>query len=261
MSASGAGRGRPAGSSHSEYCGLHTLFSSRNPATSRKASWATRGRTGAASASQATPGDHSASRRRRRRALSTDGDCPSASGPSRIRWSVACRAMFQIVSGSAGRSRLSRRSGPVVRREQGDRHVHHRPGDHRGRDRRPPRSPAAPRAGRAGRGRRAAGAGRAWPRSPARAARRRARAATAPRPTCPNVARATANRSQFVKACTSSSGDSPIIAASQGRRPDSPRTPRTCSSAHTRQQQAGQHGVALHRRDVGQQAAGPAAPS
>ena len=44
------------GSSHSEYCGLHTLLSSRNPATSRKASWATRGRTGAASVSQADAG-------------------------------------------------------------------------------------------------------------------------------------------------------------------------------------------------------------
>ena len=38
------------GISHSEYCGLHTLFTRRNPATSRKASWATRGRRGAFSA-------------------------------------------------------------------------------------------------------------------------------------------------------------------------------------------------------------------
>ncbi len=35
------------GTSHSEYCGLHTLFTSRKPATKRKASCATRGRRGA----------------------------------------------------------------------------------------------------------------------------------------------------------------------------------------------------------------------
>ncbi|KXP08264.1 hypothetical protein AXK57_17550 [Tsukamurella pulmonis] len=38
------------GTSHSEYCGLHTLFTNRKPATSRKASCATRGRRGAFSA-------------------------------------------------------------------------------------------------------------------------------------------------------------------------------------------------------------------
>ncbi len=36
------------GTSHSEYCGLHTLLTSRNPATIRKATCATRGRRGAA---------------------------------------------------------------------------------------------------------------------------------------------------------------------------------------------------------------------
>jgi len=35
------------GTSHSEYCGLHTLFTRRKPATRRKASCATRGRRGA----------------------------------------------------------------------------------------------------------------------------------------------------------------------------------------------------------------------
>lgn len=38
------------GTSHSEYCGLHTLLTSRNPATSRNASCATLGRRGALSA-------------------------------------------------------------------------------------------------------------------------------------------------------------------------------------------------------------------
>lgn len=38
------------GTSHSEYCGLHTLLTSRNPATMRKANCATRGRRGAFSA-------------------------------------------------------------------------------------------------------------------------------------------------------------------------------------------------------------------
>ncbi len=38
------------GTSHSEYCGLHTLFTRRNPATMRNANCATRGRRGALSA-------------------------------------------------------------------------------------------------------------------------------------------------------------------------------------------------------------------
>ncbi len=46
-----------------------------------------------------------------------------------------------------------------------------------------------------------------------------------------SVARATAKRSQLVKACTTSRGDSPIIAASHGRRPANPTTDRVISSA------------------------------
>src|SRR4029450_2945445 len=42
------------GTSHSEYCGLHTLFVTRNPATTRNVSDATRGRRGAVTAITAT---------------------------------------------------------------------------------------------------------------------------------------------------------------------------------------------------------------
>ncbi len=43
------------GTNQIEYCGLHTLVVSRNASTDKKASWASRGLTGASSASQATP--------------------------------------------------------------------------------------------------------------------------------------------------------------------------------------------------------------
>ena len=43
------------GTSHSENCGLHTLLVNRNAATTRKASWANRGRCGAVSARYAMP--------------------------------------------------------------------------------------------------------------------------------------------------------------------------------------------------------------
>jgi len=79
------GRARTAsGSSHSEYCGLHTLFRSRNPATSRNATCATRGRTGAASVSHAAPA-RKASIRTATTAFSTVGDSPAARGPSNSR--------------------------------------------------------------------------------------------------------------------------------------------------------------------------------
>lgn len=79
------------GTSHSEYCGLHTLFVSRNTATTRKHSCASRGRRGAVSATYATPRQPS-----RNSApltvLSTLGVSPASSGPSNptqpVKWEI-----------------------------------------------------------------------------------------------------------------------------------------------------------------------------
>ncbi|KID28608.1 hypothetical protein JD82_03503 [Prauserella rugosa] len=70
------------GTSHSEYCGLHTLLVSRNAATTRKHNCATRGRLGAVKATYATAAQHS-----RNSApltvLSTLGVSPDRSAPSK----------------------------------------------------------------------------------------------------------------------------------------------------------------------------------
>lgn len=86
------------GSSHSEYCGLHTLLVSRNAATARKSSCGSRGRRGASRPRASTPAS----------ATST----LSAATP--LTWgaglpapaAIAC-SPYQSESKSAGRSRLS----------------------------------------------------------------------------------------------------------------------------------------------------------
>ena len=89
------------GTSHSEYCGLHTLFVSRNPATVRNSSCGSRGRRGARRASSTTPAS----------ANTTASDAmPFTFGVPAGRF--CCRAVrysnpYQSVSKSAERDRLS----------------------------------------------------------------------------------------------------------------------------------------------------------
>src|SRR3546814_9966419 len=66
------------GTSHREYCGLHTLFVSRKPATNRKHSCATRGRRCAVRATYPTP-IQTATNSSRETALRFDGDSPCRS--------------------------------------------------------------------------------------------------------------------------------------------------------------------------------------
>ena len=86
------------GSSHSEYCGLHTLLVSRNAATARNSSCGSRGRRGASrpSASTATSATSTATAAR----LFTCG----AGLPEPL---SRVEAPYQSESKSAGRSRLS----------------------------------------------------------------------------------------------------------------------------------------------------------
>ncbi len=108
------------GSSHSEYCGLHTLFSSRNAGhqQERQLRHPRAHRRGQRQPADAR-GQQSTSSTATD-ALSTVGVCPAASGPSRK--PVAgerAAAMFQSESGSAGRLSLSgEEPGPVLRRQR-----------------------------------------------------------------------------------------------------------------------------------------------
>lgn len=77
------------GTSHSEYCGLQTLFVSRNTATTRKHSCARRGRRGAVSATYATPTQPSRNSAALT-VLSTLGAWPGSSGPSNPAHPVKC---------------------------------------------------------------------------------------------------------------------------------------------------------------------------
>ena len=87
------------GSSHSEYCGDHTLFVSRKAATTRKSSCGNRGRRGASRPSAATA--PTASTTAIAATPLTCGGEPES--PPVTRWSRP----YQSESKSAGRSRLS----------------------------------------------------------------------------------------------------------------------------------------------------------
>ena len=93
------------GTSHSEYCGLHTLLVTRKPTSSRNSSCGSRGLTRAPSASAATP-THTARMPMITTVLSTAGE---PSGPT-ARSSGAPRmycSRFHTESGSAGRVRFN----------------------------------------------------------------------------------------------------------------------------------------------------------
>jgi len=93
------------GNNHSEYCGLHTLFVSRNPATTRNSSCISRGRSSARSARTAIP-THTTRKQTRVSALSRPGPfgmSGTAAGGGFRNSAPNWIAMFQTLSGSAAR--------------------------------------------------------------------------------------------------------------------------------------------------------------
>src|SRR5882762_7275674 len=97
------------GSSHSEYCGLHTLLVSRNAAITSRHTWASRGRVGADIVTQAMPAQQS----RNSTALTVFrivGTWFCASTPSKPSQPVKYETTLYSESGSAPRSVLRRKN-------------------------------------------------------------------------------------------------------------------------------------------------------
>src|SRR6476469_271291 len=94
------------GSSHSEYCGDHTLLVSRNAAITRNANWANRGRRAADSPSQPIPTQ--ASRNSARDRMFTKVGTSEPAVASQIFERVRVAKMKYQESYSGGRSEFSR---------------------------------------------------------------------------------------------------------------------------------------------------------
>ena len=97
------------GTSHSEYCGLHTLLVSRNAAMTRKDSCAIRGQRGAVSPMTSTPTQHSRNSTSET-VLRFSGACPCWRFGSKPAQPVSPCAIEYRLSGLAPRSVLSRKN-------------------------------------------------------------------------------------------------------------------------------------------------------
>src|ERR1700757_3514736 len=102
------------GTSHSENCGLHTLFVNRKTATTRNASWPSRGRRGAVSATYAIAAQHNANETATT-VFSTEGGCQKPSVRSKPLQPVNDFTTLYNESMSSPRRVLSRKNSDQPR--------------------------------------------------------------------------------------------------------------------------------------------------